>query len=365
MRNARTGSFEIERAFPYSFALRARPSPAARRPWETAQQPDPPDAIKLGSIPISGFGIHERIEAWNWFPTKGQSNYGFSGALLRLNFSQQSATFDWDFELAAPILLGVFQNRAVQAAPLGQLGLGGAYYAANHNDQNAAFIFAKQAFVRLKNERSSMQIGRFEFIDGAEVTPKNATLAALKQDRIAQRLDRHLPGMRFDVQRSVDGLHYAYDNGDWNFTVASAVPDRGVFQVDGWGWVVTPFTYVSTTHENKFGSSEAEFRVFGIYYHDDRGVVKTDNRSAAAKAKDLASIDIGTYGGHYIQAIPTDAGTFDLLGWGALQSGRWGVLTQRSGAGAVEGGWQPPRFAPQPVQARGFAPDISIRAATT
>ncbi len=124
------------------------------------------------------------------------------------------------------------------------------------------------------------------------------------------------------------------------------MPDRGVFQVDGWGWVVTPITYVSTTHQHKFGSSEAEFRLFGIYYHDDRGVVKTDNRSAAVKAKDLASIDIGTYGGHYIQAIPTEAGTFDLLGWGALQSGRWGALTQRSGAGAVEGGWQPKFAAP-------------------
>ncbi len=140
----------------------------------SAQQPD---AIKLGSITISG-SIHERFEAWNWFPTKGQSNYGLSESLVRLNFSQQRSGFDWDLELAAPILLGM-PNRAVQAAPLGQLGLGGAYYAANHNDKNAAFIFAKQGFVRFRNERSSMQVGRFEFVDGAEVTPKNATLAAL------------------------------------------------------------------------------------------------------------------------------------------------------------------------------------------
>jgi hypothetical protein len=89
------------------------------------------------------------------------------------------------------------------------------------------------------------------------------------------------------------------------------------------------------------GSSKAEWRVFGIYYNDDRGVVKTDNRSAAARAKDLGGIDILTYGGHYIQAIPTVAGTFDLLGWGALQTGKWGLLTQRSGAGAVEAGFQP------------------------
>jgi hypothetical protein len=114
-----------------------------------------------------------------------------------------------------------------------------------------------------------------------------------------------------------------------------------VFQVDGWGWVVTPVTYVALTKQATLGPTTAEWRVFGIFYNDDRGVVKTDNRSAAAKAADLAGIDIGTYGGHFIQAIPTPAGTFDLLGWGALQSGKWGALTQKSGAGAVEGGYQP------------------------
>jgi hypothetical protein len=40
-------------------------------------------------------------------------------------------------------------------------------------------------------------------------------------------------------------------------------------------------------------------------------------------------------------ATPTGAGTFDLLGWGVLQSGQWGLLTQRSGAGAIEAGFQP------------------------
>src|ERR1700678_3425939 len=97
----------------------------------TAQQPDPDaDAMKIGSVTVSAF-VHERYEAWNWFPTKGESTYGFSGSLLRLSFSQQSATFDWNFELAAPILLGL-PNRSVLAAPQGQLGLGGNYYAANH-----------------------------------------------------------------------------------------------------------------------------------------------------------------------------------------------------------------------------------------
>jgi hypothetical protein len=120
----------------------------------------------------------------------------------------------------------------------------------------------------------------------------------------------------------------------------SAIPTRGVFQVDGWGWVKTPVTYVALTRQTDFGKSHAEWRVFGIYYNDDRPVVKTDNRPASVRASDLGGINIGTYGGHFILAAPTAAGTFDLLGWGALQNGSWGELTQRAGAGAIEAGWQ-------------------------
>ena len=302
-----------------------------------AAQSTTPEPLHIGDVTVSGL-VHERYEDWNWFHSKGEPNYAYSGSFLRLMFSQKKETYDWGFELAAPILLNV-PNGAVQAAPLGQLGLGGAYYAANRSNQDAASIFVKQAYLRIKGAHSSIKFGRFEITDGGEVTPKDETLAIIKRDGISQRL---IGTFGFsDVQRSVDGAVYTYSNGSWNVTASSFIPDRGVFQVDGWGWVKTPVTYASLTKQAKFGKSSAEWRVFGIYYNDDRGVLKTDNRTAAAKALDLAAINIGTYGGHYIQAIPTPIGTFDLLGWGVLQSGRWGSLNQRSGAGAVQGGYQP------------------------
>jgi hypothetical protein len=295
------------------------------------------DPLHIGSVTVSG-SIHERYEDWDFFQAKGENSYGFSGSLLRLMLSQNEQSYDWGFELAAPILLGI-PNHAVQPAPLGQLGLGGNYYAANHNDQNAASVFVKQAFFRVKGDQSSIKFGRFEFTDGGEVAPTDETLAIIKRDGISQRLIGTFGYS--DVQRSFDGAQYTYSNGPWNVTAFSAVPDRGVFQVDGWGWVKTPVSYAAVTKQATFGSSKAEWRIFGIYYNDDRSVVKIDNRPAAVRAKDLAGIDIGTYGGHYIQAIPTAAGTFDLLGWGALQNGRWGSQTQRAGAGAVQAGFQP------------------------
>lgn len=298
--------------------------------------------IQIGSVTFSG-SIRERGEFWDWFGGKGQNSYAFSDTLMQFAFSETSQNFDWKVDFAVPILLGLPRN-AVVAAPQGQLGLGGSYFAANDSERNAAMIFPKQAYIRFKRDKSSLQLGRFEFADGSEATPDNPTLAAIKRDRISQRLIG-IFGFA-DVQRSFDGVNGTYSQGPWTVAGVSAIPTRGVFQVDGWGWVKTPFAYVSATRQvHHSAGNSAEFRLFGIYYEDPRGVLKTDNRSVAARTADTRPIEIGTYGGHYIQAIESRAGTLDLLGWGALQTGNWGTLAQRSGAGAFEAGIQP-KFLP-------------------
>jgi hypothetical protein len=38
--------------------------------------------------------------------------------------------------------------------------------------------------VRVKGSHSSVKLGRFEFTDGGEVTPKDETLAIIKRDGI-------------------------------------------------------------------------------------------------------------------------------------------------------------------------------------
>jgi hypothetical protein len=302
---------------------------------------DQPEPIQLGSVTFSG-SVRERYEVWDWFqPATGQNQYEYSGTLIRLALSQQRETYDWKLEFAVPVLLGL-PDKAVQPAPAGQLGLGGSYYAANDKNQNTAFIFPKQAYVRLKGGDSNLQVGRFEFTDGSEMKPADATLVTLKNDRIGQRLIGTFGYS--DVMRSFDGLHYAYTNGSWNFTAVSAIPTRGVFQVDGWGWVKTPVTYAAVTHEinnNSDDQPHAEWRLFGIYYNDSRGVEKTDNRPASVRAADLSAINLGTYGGHVIAALPTTGGTFDVLAWGALQNGSWGTQDQRASAFAGEAGFQP------------------------
>ena len=51
-------------------------------------QSDGADLLHIGSVTVSGM-IHERYEDWNFFPSKGESSYGYSGSLLRLMLSRR------------------------------------------------------------------------------------------------------------------------------------------------------------------------------------------------------------------------------------------------------------------------------------
>lgn len=319
-------------------------STLALLPPLAAQQPTP-DPIQLGSVTFTG-SVRDRVENWQWFtPSTGNPRYTFDDATIRLGLSQKRESLDWMFEVEVPVLLGLPTN-AVATGSQGQLGLGASYYVANDKEQNAAMLFPKQVFLRLHNvfgsPAATLQLGRFEFFDGMETKPADPTIAALKRDRIQQRL---IGTFAFtDVLRAFDGVHYAYDTSSVNYTFVGAVPTRGVFQVDGWGWNDVAFGYGSMTRPLHTASTTGEFRLFGIYYDDFRPVLKVDNRPAAVRAADHADIRIWTVGGHYVNAIKTTAGIFDVLGEGAYQFGDWGVQQQRAWMANLEAGYQPNAF---------------------
>ncbi|MGA8598245.1 MAG: alginate export family protein [Bryobacteraceae bacterium] len=310
-----------------------------------AQAPatDTADPIEIGGVTVTG-SLRSRLYLWDWFqPTAGNNSYQYSGNIFRISFSQNRDTWDWNAEFAVPFLLGLPSGATGTGAQQGALGLGSNYVSANSGSENAAMIFPKQLYFRFDglagDKGHTLQIGRFEFADGSEVTPKNATLAVLKRDRIAQRL---IGTFGFsDVGRSFDGIHYAYDTTNNNFTFVGAVPTRGVFQVDGWGWNRIGFGYASYTHQWGSNRHAADTRLFFIEYDDFRHILKTDNRPLAVRRADLDNIRINTFGGHSVHAFETEVGTLDLLAWGAVQTGRWGVQAQRASAFDVEGGFQP------------------------
>ena len=317
-------------------ALRAEDATAtATAAAAAASQPQP---LKIGSVTVQG-SIRTRLEDWNWFePDSGNNSYVYSGNLFRISFSQTRETFDWQLEFAVPFLLGL-PNNAVATGTQGQLGLGASYYVANNKSQYAGMAFAKQGFLRFKSPRQSLRLGRFEFLDSSEATPKNATLAAINRDRVAQRLIGNFGWSH--VQRSFDGVQYLYSAGPDTFTFVGARPTRGVYQTDGWGELNIAFGYAAYTRQWKHGAYESETRALGIYYDDWRPILKTDNRPQAVRKNDLDNIRIFTFGGHHLGAVKTKAGTVDLLAWGVGQTGDWGRLKQRAYALDFEGGFQP------------------------
>lgn len=330
----------MTRYFPALLLLACLAGPSA---GPAAAQTSAAIPVKIGDVTVSG-SLRTRIESWDWFEGNANNDYTYPGSILRLSFTESRKTFDWQVELALPFLLGL-PDDAIAAGAQGQLGFGATYYAANGRRTNTAMLFPKQGFLRFNGlggvAGQSLKLGRMEFIDGAEIVPKDTTLAALKRERIAHRL---LGNFGFsDVGRSFDGVQYSLNGSALNFTFLAARPTRGVFQVDGWGELKANVFYGALTGQVQGKSASAEWRAFGLGYSDYRdGMVKTDNRPLAVRTADTDHINIGTYGGHYLQTVQSALGTLDLLFWGALQNGSWGRLAQRSGALAAEAGWQPP-----------------------
>ncbi len=223
------------------------------------------------------------------------------------------------------------------------MGAGASYYAANGNRSYAAMLFPKQAYLRFQHlfgdEGQSLRIGRYEFLDGTEIVSKNATLSTLKQNRVAQRLIGNFGWTH--VGRSLDGFHYAANRKNFNLTVLGGMPTRGVYQVDGWGNLSAAIGYISLNGLVNGKANSGDWRLFSMYYQDWRAVLKTDNRAVAVRRADTGNIRIGSFGGHYLHATQTSAGTLDFMAWGVAQSGKWGVLDHRAMAGDIEAGWQP------------------------
>ncbi|HKY05342.1 MAG TPA: hypothetical protein VJQ56_10655, partial [Blastocatellia bacterium] len=207
----------------FSFTLVCAPDVAAQTPAASLNDRKTSDApaaaqpatkpasvyepIKIAGITFSG-SLRVRVEDYNWFETsKADGNYTFGAAQLRLSLGQQKESLDWQVEGAFPWLINLPDN-AIAAAPQGQLGLGPTYFAASGTRDVSAVL--KQAYVRFKgiagDKASSLRIGRFEFSDGSEVTPKSETLATIKRDQISQRLIG--PFGFSHIGRSFDGLQY-------------------------------------------------------------------------------------------------------------------------------------------------------------
>lgn len=290
-----------------------------------------------------GGSVRSRIEFWDWFePGKNISprgnNYTFNGTLLRLNGLYENKDTQGYVEFAVPFLIGLPDN-AVAPPPQGLFGLGGNYRALNSG--NFASIFLKQAYFKQKiKELGSIKLGRFEFSDGLEVLTGDPTLDALKKTRISERLIG--PFGFTHIGRSFDGFEAKLDKSTLNATVFGAFPTQGVFDLQGWKDLHdVRVLYTGLTKRNEAMTQEG--RLFYIFYNDARenkDLVKVDNRPLPTRLLDNKDLFIHTIGSHYIKKL----GPFDLLGWGAIQLGKWGLADHFAYAWDTELGFKPQKL---------------------
>jgi hypothetical protein len=294
-----------------------------------------------GNLPFSvSMYSRTRVYAWQWFAAPPASEtYGYGESLIRIGMAQRIQHWDWQLEISQPTVLDAPNNAVSTNTAQGQLGLGGTYYASNGNNSYPVAAFLKQAFLRYHFDGAdkNLRIGRFEFFEGTETKPKNRELAWLQANRVANRL---ISNFGFTAaQRSFDGVDGHYGRGTWDITGMAARADQGVFNMNGNPELNVDAQYLAFTKYE--WNQHFLWRAFAIGYHDGRtGVVKTDNRPLAVRQADHNNIRIGTYGGDFLTSIPAGPGEFDLLGWGVLQNGSWGVQSHSANAAAVEAGYR-------------------------
>jgi hypothetical protein len=321
---------------------------AAQTPAPVPPQPPPaapagPKPIALGNDIVFATAIRTRTYGWDWFGDADEGDYTYQGTQIRFGVTQTRKKYDWQLEFEAPFMINL-PTTAVKPPPQGQLGLGASYYAANGNSENPIHLFLKQGTIRFKGlggiAGQSLKVGRFEFNDALEVTPRNPSIVVLNRDRVSQRI---LGNFGFsDVLRSFDGAQYTLAMPKYTITGVAARPTEGVFQVNGWNELDINVFYGSVMGNSGTDKNPRTWRVLGMGYHDYRdNAPKTDNRPAAVRNADTKSINIATFGGHVIQLVGTSSGPVDLMFWGVGQTGSWGALSHRASAMAAEIGWQP------------------------
>jgi hypothetical protein len=313
--------------FASSLAASAQTAPAAASPGPTA--------------PVS-VGVYDRVrtDAVNFYDdVPYTTTYPYVEQLMRISVAQKVKNFDYMIEMSEANVFDVPTTSVDSVTARGQLFLGGTYFAANNSNTLPVAASFKQGYIRYhgKGPDTSIRLGRFEFFEGQETTPKDPTMAWLQSNRVAQRLVGNF-GFS-NGQRSFDGIDAHYGKGTWDITAMAGRAVQGVFNMNANPELNVDLQYMAYTKRQM--KDHLMFRVFGIGYHDGRtGLTKTDNRAAAMRALDHQNIRVGSYGADVVAAVPAGPGSLDLLFWGVLQNGQWGLLNQNSGAYAVEGGYR-------------------------
>lgn len=207
----------------------------------------------------------------------------------------------------------------------GAFAAGPTYFAANDRDTDLAVIGLAELYGAYEAEGLRLVLGRQPYADGMEVPAGVAHLDGVKRRRLSDRLVGTFEWP--NTARRFDGASFGYGPGSTHVAAFAFRPLVGAFDTSGDAFgEIDDVTIYGATVTGKHGQwiPGTEVRIFTVQYEDERGVTP-------GAPGDLS---LNTSGASFLAGNSTS----DLLLWGALQTGNWGVVDQDAWAFLIDVG---------------------------
>ncbi|HVG07231.1 MAG TPA: alginate export family protein [Thermoanaerobaculia bacterium] len=203
----------------------------------------------------------------------------------------------------------------------GAFAAGPTYFAANRGT-DVGVIGLAELYAAYEAEGLKLVLGRQPYADGMEVPTGVAHLDGVKRRRLSDRLVGTFEWP--NTARRFDGASFGYGPGSTHVAVFGFRPLVGAFDSSGEAFEeIGDVTVYGATVTGKHGQwiPGTEVRIFTVQYEDERRVARGE-------------LSLNTSGASFLLGNATT----DLLLWGALQTGDWGLVDQDAWAFLVDVG---------------------------
>ncbi|MFL6194016.1 MAG: alginate export family protein [Thermoanaerobaculia bacterium] len=230
----------------------------------------------------------------------------------------------------------------VQAAGMTQVsrgaafGSGQSYLAANGGDTSRTVIGISELSAAYTNGGFKAVLGRQPFADGNEAPTGIAHLDAVKKRRLSDRLVGNFEWP--NVARRFDGASLSYGKGSAVVSGFALRPLDGAFDYEDAYEELDGVSVYGASLTGKYNTwvPASEVRAFAVQYDDTRRI---------ARRQTGGDLKITTLGASILHG----GENWDVLAWGALQSGDWGTADQDAWAYIVDVGRRFPAVAGKPT----------------
>jgi hypothetical protein len=278
-------------------------------------------------------GLSTRVRPENWEAFSDDRSSWYTGTRTRLRLQ-----YNWADRILVAAELQDVRLNGMDVDGTGALAL---YRNANGGGSQSRGDDVRSLYLETRpTAKSYLRGGRQDLKLGSqEVQYAEPNWRYLKGARLGERLVGTVGWSH--VERAYDGFAAGVDLKGVELFAFGAQPTQGVFEAET---AYRPLHDVlvaggSLTVERGTLFENDEIGILGLYYDDERPA----DRGGLAD-----DVEISTIGAHWLGVHPCGPGSFDVLLWGALQTGDYDGLDHFAAAGVLELGYQLPNVFAKP-----------------